>query len=191
MSGGTLHQVRRVVAAVAVVVAVVGWVNWQQRETGDVPAAIPIGAPVDPAVPDARLLQDVLDIGAGRAAGEPNFSYVPREQPPDLLRMSPGGKGAQVADTYQFGTRKLSAIVVFTATPADACAGVCVRKDSPTQQAFRYVTVSFTGNVQGAPDPRDPATAAAREFWAGVTFVPVEQAAWFADLAARAARAAA
>ncbi|MGK5680155.1 hypothetical protein [Actinoplanes sp. URMC 104] len=179
-----------IIAAVVIIVAAVAGIVWQQRDTErEAPAAIPVGPPVNPAVPDAKLLQDVLDINAYRTAGEKNFSYVPKNRPPDLLRMNAGGTGAQVADTYQFGTQKLSAVAVFTAAKDGSCTQVCVRPSTTVpgaQPAFGHVSVSFSGNVTGAPDLDEPATAAAKTFWAGTEFVPVAEAAWFTDLVTRA-----
>lgn len=187
-----VHTLTAAVVAAAAAAGTVTAIVVHQRNADTPPAVtLPTGAPVNPSAAGARLLQDAADIAAYHKTGEPNFSYVPEQQPPDLLRMGLGGHGAQTADTYQFGDRKLQAIVVFSADSSTNCPALCVRGTTPVPAAtagFRHVMVYFTGNVGESPSTTDPATAAAAKFWSSTTFVPVAKAAWFTELLDRAAR---
>jgi len=182
-------------AAVAVMVVAGGiaftWRRASEREPGSV---VPVGAQVNPAAPEYKLLQDALDISAERREGSVNFSYVPRRRPPGLLRMHIGGQGDAVTDGYQFGPQKLMATAAFSEKPTSICdtirkgesSGLCVRDSAttpaPALPAFRHVVVYFSGNVGASPDAGDPGTAAAKQFWAETEMVPVEEAGWFTEL---------
>jgi hypothetical protein len=191
---------RYVATAAAVVVGAVAVSGFGWTESASVvrPAA---AAAVNPMVPEYRLLQDALDITLARRAGEPNFTYVPADRPPGLLRMFIAGDGTPITDGYEFGPQQLDAITTFSASPNDLCAirkrgqvsGLCVRDGAvtpaPPDPALRHLVVHFAGNINATPSTRDVTTAAALQFWADTTFVPLDRAAWFADLLSRAEQA--
>lgn len=155
---------------------------------------------VNESVPEYRLVQDALRIDLDRRAGEVrHFALVPKNRPPDLLRMTIGSYGVDaVVDTYQFGGQWGHTLVELAARPTDTCEGIqggqssgmCVRDGALTRVApdapgLRHVTVYLTGNVSTTPRVGDPETDRAREFWAEVEMVPLSEAAWFTELVTR------
>jgi hypothetical protein len=134
-------------------------------------------------------VEDALQIDFDRRAGTTeHFGVVPKIRPPGLLRMAAGSGGDALVDSYRYGDDKLSANVEFAAQPTGTCDLIrsgtsmkgtrCVRT---SRQDGRHVTVYLVGNVATTPRAGDPAEA----FWADAELVPLERAAWFAELVSR------
>jgi len=183
-----------------VAVAVAGglWFAHKSKE-GEGSSPIPVGAAVNPSAPDSRLLQDVLDIVASRNSGDPNFSYVPKDEPPGLIRMSIGSSNGTVIDNYQAGTEKASALVAFSSKPTDLCAnikdgqvpGSCLRDGrvtpAPQDATFTYVVVYLGSNV--GPTLSADGKRGLQKYWTAQEFVPFAQSKWMSDLVTRARNA--
>ena len=185
--------------------------TWYRADPGDASTVVaPEPQIVDPAVPESKLLSGILYVQSWRDFGNPvGFAYVPRTRPPGLLDIGPGnppdltggshlgsGNGARLdAYTFRLGGARVHGVVEFAAGPTSTCAdtegmthAVCVRDKplggDPEDVGLRHTTVYFTAGSDAAL--RTPEAAAARRFWADVEFVPVAEARWFTDLAARA-----
>ncbi|MCY1142941.1 hypothetical protein OWR29_33525 [Actinoplanes sp. Pm04-4] len=197
-------------AAIAVVVAAgVAAAAGHYLQAGEAEATVvaPPNRTVDPAVPEARLLNSVLYIDGWREFGNPvGFTYVPKTRPPGLVDLNPGnppnlsggshrgsGNGAQI-DAYHL--KGLFVALEFAATPTETCANaqdppraICVRDNKPTVPDpadinLRYTTAYFTA---GKPTTfKSKTTEAAKRFWSKVEMVPVQEAPWFTDLVTRA-----
>jgi hypothetical protein len=156
---------------------------------------------IDTSVPEHRLLEDALTIAADRQSGETeHFAYVPKTRPPDLLRMTSGGRGDAVTDIYQSGAQQLHTIVEFAAQPTGTCrliedgrtlaGSLCVHESrlagpATTPPARTHVTVYLTGTVGAGPRSGDPDTDRATRFWSKTELIPLDRAAWFQELVAR------
>lgn len=200
------------IVVVLVLAAAVGLAAWHRAGAAHESAAVaPEFAPVDPAVPEHRLLDGVLHIDEWREFGNPvGFSYLPAARPPGLTGVNPGnpanmsggshrgtGNGALI-DAYHLrvGGHRLFVAVEFAAEPTSTCAdtegmnhAVCVRSGAlpdppPDDPDMKYMTVYFTADSNAALAA--PESRKAGEFWADVEMVPAGEAAWFADLVARA-----
>ncbi|MGX6605256.1 hypothetical protein ACWKSP_24435 [Micromonosporaceae bacterium Da 78-11] len=189
---------QQVVASIGALVLIAGIAWWlrppAEKET---PPLFPVVPAVDIAAPESDLLQDALTIVAYRQAGSLNYALLPKNRPPDLLRMPAAGEDEEpVHDNYQFGDQKLFAMVTLSSASDDACralakdlaAEMCVRDGAlgPGDERYRYLTVRLSGNVSTTPKDGDPETDRARRFWAGADMVPFDQAVWFTDLVTRA-----
>lgn len=187
-------------ALITVLGITAGVTLWRRADAADRPRqAIPTFQAVDESVPEHQLLDDALYITAWRQSGlVRNNAVVPKNRPPNLTRIHLGSDGEAITDTYQFGEHGLQAIVAYSAKPNSLCENaeegqvpaLCVRDGAMTGTAggsgdFRYLTVYFTGNVNGTPSTADPDTANAQRFWADTDFVPISEAAWFTDLVNR------
>lgn len=201
----------RPVIAVAAVAVMLGAFLWHRAGAAEQPA--PVTAPdfqlVDPSVPEAKLLGDVLYLDEWRRFGKPvGFAYVPRNRPPGLTSVVPGdppgpdggirrtGNGATL-DAYNFkaGGKRLFGAVEFAAEPTSTCAdtaelnhAVCVRSGAlspaPADPGMRRLTVYLTADSDAALT--GPAAEEIKQFWARTEMVPVGEAVWFTDLVARA-----
>ena len=203
---------RAAVAVAAVVLTgVLGATVWYRAGPGDASTVVaPEAQTVDPAAPEAKLLDSVLYVQSWRDFGNPvGFAYVPRTRPPGLVAIGPGnppdlnggshrgsGNGARL-DSYvlEIDGARVQAVVEFAAGPTSTCAdtagmthAVCVRDrqldDDPADVGLRHTTVYFTAGSDAALT--SAGAGAARRFWAGVAFVPVAEAGWYTDLVTRA-----
>ena len=182
------------VAAVAGAVGVAAWNDAHAEPAG--PAQPVIEVVYDP-VPDAELLNGVLYIDAYRRFGQPvGFRSVPKSQPPGLTEMQPGfadmprgdftlGNRGSSVDGYTFEAagERIHAFVTVRPGEPQTCTE---SKDEPPRRCVRddgEAAVSFTADSRAAL--ATPQAEAARKFWAEVEMVPIDEAGWFADLAAR------
>ncbi|MFI1994516.1 hypothetical protein [Actinoplanes sp. NPDC020271] len=183
------------VAAVAVAGAVVAMHAADAADTPD-SAAVDV---VDPAVAQHELLDDVLAIDAKRATGTDfGFTYLPKNQPVGLRRMTPATAGDTIVDGYRIGTGPAQVFVEFSAEPTDTCngitadpgSGICLKQRTlPDEPKMRNVTVYVTQIGVSAADAKDPAAQALQTFWSSTDLVPAGQAAWFTDLVTEARNA--
>lgn len=143
----------------------------------------------DVSVPEFKLLNDILQIDFDRRHSETRaYALVPAERPPGLLRMTPDGTdsahGASVT-SYEFGERRVQALVELAPEPTDTCELINDGQLTATSRCVRdekigstYLTVYFTEAVTSADE--------ALAFWSKTPMTPIDEAAWFADLLARA-----
>jgi hypothetical protein len=178
--------VRRVLIAVvaAVILAcgaigVVGQMRRSAREAAQDAAERAQIAALDPLFADAHRID--LERRAGHVS---HFALVPKTRPPGLARLEAiGGPGDDgVTDTYASGA--LRAIVKFTALPGAHPCGVqtCVRDSevgasTPDAPSLEHVAIWLSGD--------GPELVPIKKFWAETAWVPVADAPWFTDLAAR------
>jgi hypothetical protein len=160
-------------------------------ERNEVAAGVEV---VDDSVGQHALLDDVLAIEAQRRSGGFGFSYVPKNRPEGLRRLSSTTSAdARVVDGYQVGAERVEVMVEFAAKRTGTCAdmkadpgsGLCVREGT-VGSGLRSLTVYVSQVGIKATIPDDATTRGVAEFWATTEMVPAGEAVWFTELVARA-----
>ncbi|WP_305783106.1 hypothetical protein [Symbioplanes lichenis] len=162
-----------VVLVATVAIAVAGQVRRAHREAERHAAAERFRA--------AHALElSAAAVDASRRGGQTqHFALVPPEMPPGLVRIDPSAPLADdgVTDVYSYG--EVRVFVNFTGVPGARPCGAqpCLRSvdltvRTPDAPSLRHVAVWLSG-----------ASPAAERFWTATSWVPVDRAAWFAELA--------
>jgi hypothetical protein len=144
------------------------------------PAGSPGPPVVGPSAPGYDLMRDALRIDAARKRGGiTHFAYLPDRRPPGLRRMEEiKTDDDSFTDVYEVGPPAARTVVRYTVEAPGPCPPAeCLRNGkiadfSPDAPSLQYVTIRPAGGAEPA----------STQFWTGTDLVPIQQAAWFADL---------